>query len=98
MTIDGGNLWENAAPTRLEQIAINLLTYAAQYSESVGHIWFSTGHEDSDPAETHRFSRSKSFMMAATPCPPPKTAGPMFSSSISGFLDWTVSGGPAIQK
>jgi signal transduction histidine kinase len=48
MTIDGGNLWENAAPTRLEQIAINLLTYAAKYSECVGHIWFSTGHEGRD--------------------------------------------------
>jgi hypothetical protein len=48
MTIDRGNLWENADPTRLEQIAINLLTYAAKYSEGVGHIWFSTGHEGSD--------------------------------------------------
>ena len=48
MTIDRGNLWVDADPTRLEQIVVNLLNNAAKYSEDGGRIWLSAGHEGSD--------------------------------------------------
>ncbi len=38
-TIDRGNLWVNADPTRLEQVIVNLLNNAAKYSENAGKIW-----------------------------------------------------------
>ena len=48
MTIDRGNLWVDADPTRLEQVVVNLLNNAAKYSENGGHIRLSAGHEGGD--------------------------------------------------
>ncbi len=48
MTIERGNLWVDADPTRLEQILVNLLNNAAKYSNNGGHIWVSAGHEGDD--------------------------------------------------
>jgi PAS domain S-box-containing protein len=48
MTIDRGNLWVDADPTRLEQVIVNLLNNAAKYSENGGRIWLSAAHEGSD--------------------------------------------------
>jgi PAS domain S-box-containing protein len=38
LTIERGNLWVNADPTRLEQVVVNLLNNAAKYSDNGGHI------------------------------------------------------------
>ena len=48
MTIDRGNLWVDADPTRLEQVVVNLLNNASKYSEDGGHIRLSAGHEGDD--------------------------------------------------
>ncbi len=48
VTIDRGNLWVDADPTRLEQVVVNLLNNAAKYSEDGGHIRLSAGHEGDD--------------------------------------------------
>ena len=48
VTIDRGNLWVDADPTRLEQVVVNLLNNAAKYSENGGHIRLSAGHEGDD--------------------------------------------------
>jgi PAS domain S-box-containing protein len=48
VTIDRGNLWVDADPTRLEQVVVNLLNNAAKYSEDGGHIRLSAGHEGGD--------------------------------------------------
>ena len=36
--MERGRLWVDADPTRLEQVAVNLLNNAAKYSEDGGHI------------------------------------------------------------
>lgn len=41
----GTDLMLDSDPTRLEQIAVNLLLNAAKYTESGGQIWFSAQHE-----------------------------------------------------
>ena len=41
VAIDRQDLWANADPTRLEQVATNLLMNAAKYSENEGTIWLS---------------------------------------------------------
>jgi signal transduction histidine kinase len=48
MTIDRGNLWVDADPTRLEQLVVNLLNNAAKYSENCGCIWLSAAQEGGD--------------------------------------------------
>ena len=48
MTIDRGNLWVDADPTRLEQIVVNLLNNAAKYSEDGGHMRLTAGREGSE--------------------------------------------------
>jgi PAS domain S-box-containing protein len=47
-SIDRGNLWVHADPTRLEQVVVNLLNNAAKYSENGGLIRLSAGHEGGD--------------------------------------------------
>ena len=44
-SIDRGNLWVNADPTRVEQIVVNLLTNAAKYTENRGHIWITARND-----------------------------------------------------
>jgi CheY-like chemotaxis protein len=43
-----GELWLDADPTRLEQIAVNLLANAAKYTEPQGRIWLTARREGSD--------------------------------------------------
>ncbi len=38
VSIEGGSLWVNADPTRIEQVVVNLLNNAAKYSENAGRI------------------------------------------------------------
>jgi signal transduction histidine kinase/CheY-like chemotaxis protein len=45
ISIDRGNLWVNADPTRLEQIVINLVTNAAKYTDNRGHIWITARND-----------------------------------------------------
>jgi PAS domain S-box-containing protein len=45
VSIDRGNLWVHADPTRIEQVVVNLLNNAAKYSENAGHIWLSARNE-----------------------------------------------------
>jgi PAS domain S-box-containing protein len=47
-TIYGADLILDADPTRLEQIAANLLSNAAKYTESNGQIWFSARREHNE--------------------------------------------------
>jgi PAS domain S-box-containing protein len=44
----GTDLVLDTDPTRLEQIAVNLLLNAAKYTESGGQIWFSARHEGNE--------------------------------------------------
>jgi len=44
----GQDLFVEADPTRLEQIAVNLLSNAAKYTESGGQIWFTARHEENE--------------------------------------------------
>ena len=48
VAIDRQNLWANADPTRLEQVATNLLMNAAKYSENEGTIWLSAARDGSE--------------------------------------------------
>jgi PAS domain S-box-containing protein len=48
LSIDRGNLWVDADPTRLEQVIVNLLNNAAKYSENGGHIELSGSHVGDD--------------------------------------------------
>ena len=48
VSIDRGNLWVNADPTRLEQVIVNLLNNAAKYSENEGQVWLTAGNEGKD--------------------------------------------------
>ena len=45
VSIDRGDLWVEADPTRLEQVVVNLLNNAAKYSEDGGHIRLSARDE-----------------------------------------------------
>ena len=47
-TAFGTDLILDSDPTRLEQIAVNLLLNAAKYTESGGQIWFSAHHEGNE--------------------------------------------------
>ena len=46
LAIDRGTLWVDADPTRLEQVAVNLLNNAAKYSENGGQILLRARRED----------------------------------------------------
>jgi PAS domain S-box-containing protein len=48
ISMDRGNLWVNADPTRLEQIVTNLVTNAAKYTDNRGHIWINAGNDRED--------------------------------------------------
>jgi signal transduction histidine kinase len=48
LTLDRGNLWVNADPTRVEQIIVNLLNNAAKYTDTGGQIWLTARREESD--------------------------------------------------
>jgi CheY-like chemotaxis protein len=48
VSIDRGNLWINADPTRLEQVVVNLLNNAAKYSENGGSIRLTARNEGGD--------------------------------------------------
>ncbi|QEH37299.1 Autoinducer 2 sensor kinase/phosphatase LuxQ [Aquisphaera giovannonii] len=45
VSVDPGNLWVHADPTRLEQVVVNLLNNAAKYSEDGGRIRLSARGE-----------------------------------------------------
>ncbi len=45
VSIDRGNLWIDADPTRIEQVVVNLLNNAAKYSDNAGHIRITARNE-----------------------------------------------------
>ena len=78
VSIDRGNLWVNADPTRLEQVVVNLLNNAAKYSENAGHIRLSAriakGTRSSSPSVTGASASRRRSCRRCSSCSPRETA------------------------